>query len=50
MPDSVPYVGAVPGRRGLFAAVGHGHLGLTDAPATAQRIADAIDARQSGTS
>jgi D-amino-acid dehydrogenase len=44
MPDSVPYVGAVPGRPGLFAAVGHGHLGLTDAPATAERIADAVGA------
>lgn len=46
MPDSVPYIGAVPGRPGLFAAVGHGHLGLTDAPATAVRIAEAIDARR----
>jgi D-amino-acid dehydrogenase len=44
LPDSVPYVAAVPGRPGLFAAVGHGHLGLTDAPATALRIAEAIDA------
>jgi D-amino-acid dehydrogenase len=42
MPDSVPFVGAVPDRPGLFAAVGHGHLGLTDAPATAERIADAV--------
>jgi D-amino-acid dehydrogenase len=42
MPDSVPFVGAVPHRPGLFAAVGHGHLGLTDAPATAERIADAV--------
>jgi D-amino-acid dehydrogenase len=44
MPDSVPFVGAVPDRPGLFAAVGHGHLGLTDAPATAERIADAVGA------
>jgi D-amino-acid dehydrogenase len=43
LPDSVPYIGSVPNRRGLYAAVGHGHLGLTDAPATAARIADAID-------
>lgn len=43
LPDSVPFVGPVPDRPGLFAAVGHGHLGLTDAPATAVRIADAIE-------
>ena len=44
LPDSVPYVGAVPGRPGLYAAVGHGHLGLTDAPATAERIARLVAA------
>ena len=42
LPDSVPYIGAVADRPGLFAAVGHGHLGLTDAPATAGRIADML--------
>jgi len=42
MPDSVPFVGAVPGAANLFAAVGHGHLGVTDAPGTALRIADAV--------
>ncbi len=40
MPDSVPVIGAAPGRPGLWLAIGHGHLGLTDAPATAERIAD----------
>lgn len=39
LPDSVPYIGAVPGRPGLHVAAGHGHLGLTEAPATAERIA-----------
>lgn len=42
MPDSVPVVGAAPGQPGLWLAVGHGHLGLTDSLPTAQRIADAI--------
>jgi len=42
MPDSVPLVGAVANRPGLFLAVGHGHLGLTDAPHTAERIAAAM--------
>mgnify|MGYP002700891346 CR=1 FL=1 len=30
-PDSLPCIGPVPGHRGLFAAFGHGHLGLTQA-------------------
>jgi D-amino-acid dehydrogenase len=42
MPDSVPIVGAAPGHAGLWLAVGHGHLGLTDSLPTAQRIADGI--------
>jgi D-amino-acid dehydrogenase len=40
MPDSVPLVGAVSGQPGLWLAVGHGHLGLTDSVNTASRIAD----------
>lgn len=40
MPDSVPVVGAVASRRGLWLAVGHGHLGLTDSLNTARAIAD----------
>lgn len=48
LPTSVPFIGAVAGKRGLFAAVGHGHLGLTDAPVTAQRIADAIGGDREG--
>lgn len=42
MPDSVPVIGAAPGRPGLWLAVGHGHLGLTDSINTAQRIAGAM--------
>ncbi len=42
MPDSVPVVGAAPGRPGLWLAVGHGHLGLTGAVNTGARIADAL--------
>ncbi len=42
MPDSVPVVGPAPGRPGLWLAVGHGHLGLTDSLTTAQRIADGV--------
>jgi D-amino-acid dehydrogenase len=42
MPDSVPVVGAAPGRENLWIATGHGHLGLTDSLNTAQRIAAAL--------
>ena len=42
MPDSVPVVGEAPGRRGLWLAVGHGHLGLTDSINTGRRIGDAM--------
>jgi D-amino-acid dehydrogenase len=42
MPDSVPVVGPAVDRPGLWLAVGHGHLGLTDSLPTAVRIADGI--------
>ena len=38
-PDSVPYIGEVPGFPRLFYGFGHGHLGLTGAPMTARMIA-----------
>ena len=38
-PDSLPCIGPVPGNRGLFAAFGHGHLGLTQAPMTGRLTA-----------
>jgi D-amino-acid dehydrogenase len=41
-PDSVPYIGPVPGHRGLFAGFGHGHLGLTGAPMTGRMLASLI--------
>lgn len=42
MPDSVPVVGAAKNHPGLWLAVGHGHLGLTDSVNTADRIADTL--------
>lgn len=44
MPDSVPVVGPAEGHPGLWIAVGHGHLGLTDSVTTAKRIGDLIGA------
>ena len=45
MPDSVPVIGAAAGRPGLWLAVGHGHLGLTDSINTAETHCR-CDARQ----
>lgn len=42
MPNSVPVVGAAQGQPGLWLAVGHGHLGLTDSAPTAKILSDAI--------
>lgn len=41
-PDSLPLIGPVPGCDGVFAATGHGTLGLTLAPATAAALATLI--------
>lgn len=38
-PDSVPYIGPVPGRKGLLVATGHGTLGLTLGPVTGEAVA-----------
>ena len=41
-PDSLPLIGAVPGADGVFAATGHGMLGLTLAPGTARALAPLV--------
>lgn len=42
LPDGLPAVGAIPGHHGLFIATGHGMLGMTLGPATAQALAPAM--------
>ena len=42
LPDSVPRVGPVAERHGLWLAVGHGHLGLTDSIRSGGIIAEGI--------
>ena len=42
MPDTVPVIGPVSGRPGLWIAAGHGHLGMTDSIGTAERIASGL--------
>lgn len=38
-PDSVPYIGPIPGHPRIFCGFGHGHLGLTGAPMTGRMLA-----------
>ncbi|MDR3400752.1 MAG: FAD-binding oxidoreductase [Pandoraea sp.] len=38
VPDSVPVIGPVPERDGLFVCFGHGHCGLTAGPASARML------------
>jgi D-hydroxyproline dehydrogenase subunit beta len=40
--DGRPLVGAVPGRRALYVAAGHGPWGISTGPASARRLAQAI--------
>jgi len=41
-PDGLPLIGALPGVDGLFLATGHGMLGVTLAPATAELLAPLV--------
>ncbi|MEV0055256.1 FAD-binding oxidoreductase [Saccharopolyspora shandongensis] len=41
-PDSLPIIGPVPGAGGVFTSSGHGTLGLTLAPATADALVPAV--------
>lgn len=41
-PDSLPFVGPIPGYEGIWVAAGHGMLGVTLAPATAEAISSMV--------
>jgi D-amino-acid dehydrogenase len=43
LPDSLPVIGRARSMPGVFYAFGHGHLGLTQAAATARLVRDLID-------
>jgi len=45
LPDSMPVLGPVPDRPGLWCAFGHGHLGLTGSANTARLLAAAMAGR-----
>jgi D-amino-acid dehydrogenase len=40
--DGLPVIGPVPGRDGLYAATGHGRMGITLAPVTGKLLAETI--------
>jgi len=42
MPDSLPVIGALPGRPRVFVGFGHGHMGLTFGATTGRMLADLI--------
>ena len=42
LPDSLPVIDRAPGQSRVIYAFGHGHLGLTQAPATGRLVADLI--------
>jgi D-amino-acid dehydrogenase len=46
MPDSLPCLGEIPGKSGLYAAFGHSHYGLGMAPQTGRIIADLVSGAQ----
>jgi D-amino-acid dehydrogenase len=45
LPDSLPVIGRAPGRRNVWLAFGHQHIGLTLGPLTGRLIADLIAGR-----
>ncbi|MEE2995999.1 MAG: FAD-binding oxidoreductase [Pseudomonadota bacterium] len=47
MPDSLPVIGRSPGRKNVYLAFGHGHLGLTMGAVTGQVIATLVKGEKS---
>ena len=45
LPDSLPAIGALPGRKDVICAFGHGHLGLTQSAGTAEIVANLLIGR-----
>ncbi len=45
-PDSLPVLGEVPGRSGLYLAFGHGHFGMTGGPPSGRLVSQLINGQQ----
>ncbi len=48
LPDSLPVIGPVAGLADVYLGFGHGHLGLTQGPATGRILADLVAGRDPG--
>ena len=46
LPDMLPAIGAIPGKRGLWCNFGHHHLGFTLGPVTGRLIAEMMSGQQ----
>ena len=46
LPDTLPVIGRAAGDERVIYAFGHGHLGLTLAPVTAEVVADGVAGRK----
>lgn len=47
-PDSLPFVGPVPGHDGLYLCLGHGHFGMTGGPPSGRLLARLVAAQPPG--
>lgn len=47
-PDSLPFVGPVPGHRGLYLCLGHGHFGMTGGPPSGRLLSHLVAGRSPG--
>lgn len=47
-PDSLPFVGPVPGHAGLYLCLGHGHFGMTGGPPSGRLLSRLVHAQPPG--
>lgn len=47
-PDSLPFVGPVPGHDGLYLCLGHGHFGMTGGPPSGRLLARLVNGQPPG--
>jgi len=47
-PDSLPFVGPVPGHAGMFLCLGHGHFGMTGGPPSGRLVSRMVNGQPPG--